>query len=316
MNSGQANPDRENMSQLQENAVLVEAIGSNQQSQGVDDGSVIAENMTRYVVVEINKNMYGISTEATVELMDSSMTQITRVSHAPNYVNGVINHRGSIIPAIDMRSLLGFDSHDIEVERLENMLAAREKDHVEWLRELKICVDTGEEFTKAVDPNKCAFGKWYNELVGNPALFEALTKGDTALKSIVESFDQPHKRIHSIAKVVLELAAKGKTTEAKKVIANAWDGDLALMRKLFKSLVETVKSTHTNMMIITEFGSQKIGLIVDEVHSVFDCHEDSVETLPDSTDNSEFLKGLVHQEDGSYILIADIEYIYKQTTPE
>ncbi len=147
-----------------------------------------AEHLTRFVVVEINKNRYGVSTDSTVELMDSSKVQITRVSHAPSYVKGVINHRGSIIPAIDTRSLLGFT--------------------------------------------------------------------------------QDTERVHS------------------------------------------------NMMVITEHEGQNIGLIVDEVHAVFDCSDDAIDALPDSTASAEFLRGLVHQDDGSYILIADIETIYKKTSHE
>ncbi|MBL4810252.1 MAG: chemotaxis protein CheW [Phycisphaerales bacterium] len=285
-------------------------------TQSIENNSVVADDVTRYVVVEINKNMYGISTDCTVELMDSTMTQITRVSHAPPYVQGVINHRGSIIPAIDMRSLLSFKSHESEVQELSLMLAKCEKDHAEWLTELKSCVMNGESFTKAIEPTKCTFGKWYTNLRSNPALMEALTKGDNSLKSIVENIDEPHKRIHSIAKAVLGTNGRQGVEEATKIIDNAWDTDLAKLKQLFKSLIDTIHSTHTSMMIITEHGTQKIGLIVDEVHSVFDCPNNTIEALPDSTDNAQFLKGLVHQSDGSYILIADIEYIYEQTCPE
>tara|TARA_R110000868_G_scaffold119469_1_gene316623 strand:- start:343245 stop:343838 length:594 start_codon:yes stop_codon:yes gene_type:complete len=161
-----------------------------------ETSALVAENMTRYVIVEINSNMYGITTDATVELMDSDTIQITRVSHTPSFVRGVINHRGSIIPVISMRTMLGF----------------------------KACVETiGESET---------------------------TKADTS------------------------------------------------------------------MMVITEFGAQKIGLIVDRVHSVFDCADDKVQPLPESTENATFLKGLVHQSDGSYILIANIEHIYQRACPK
>lgn len=173
----------------------------------IEDGleqDIENENLTRFVIVELNKNMYGISTGVTVELMDTSSTQITRVSHAPDFVRGVINHRGTIIPAIDMRSLLSFDSQDIEELSDEN-------DH------------------------------------------------------------HPHD-VH--------------------------------------------QRSNSSMMVITEFEGKKLGLIVDAVHSVFDCDESHIEALPDSTTNAEFLQGLVHQPDGSYILISDIEQIYSKTKHE
>lgn len=280
------------------------------------DNSVVAEDVTRYVVVEINKNKYGISTDATVELMDSDSAQITRVSHAPNYVKGVINHRGTIIPAIDTRLLLSFRSHDEEFKQLESMLADREQDHVDWLRDLRASVENNEPFTKSTDPTKCAFGKWYDNLRANPAMLDSITKGDASIKAIIDQFNEPHKRIHGIAKRVLNLSEKGDKKQAKQIIDDAWNNELSQMRKLFKSLIETVRSTHTSMMIISEHDGKKIGLVVDEVHSVFDCPNDGIDPLPDSTENAEFLRGLVHQPDGSYILIADIEFIYEQTCPE
>ncbi|MDF1869684.1 MAG: chemotaxis protein CheW [Phycisphaerales bacterium] len=170
-----------------------------------ETSAVVTENTTRYVVVEINSNMYGITTDATVELMDSDTIQITRVSHSPNFVRGVINHRGSIIPAIDMWTLLGFD--------------------------------------------------------------------------------------------------RGHAAHAENSISEQRAHEL------------NDEPVSTSMMVITEFGTQKIGLIVDGVHAVFDCTDDQVEPLPESAENAAFLKGLVHQDDGSYILITDIERIYQKACP-
>lgn len=153
-----------------------------------------AELVTRFVVVEINKNMYGISTDTTVELMDSATIQITRVSHAPKFIQGVINHRGTIIPVINSRAMLGFED--------------------------------------------------------------------------------------------LALTDSEDDTESK------------------------------GMIVITELESQKLGLVVDAVHSVFDCPKKDIEPLPESTENSQFLQGLVHQDDGSYVLITDIDYIHRVTKPD
>ncbi len=201
-------PDTDHMSQITEPQPATDPSALNTLSaDGVGDAvehEIENENLTRFVIVELNQNMYGISTGVTVELMATSSTQITRVSHAPEFVRGVINHRGTIIPAIDMRSLLSFESQDIE------------------------------------EPSD-------------------------------ENDDNPHDVHHG---------------------------------------------SSNSMMVITEFEGKKLGLIVDAVHSVFDCDESHIEALPDSTTNAEFLQGLVHQPDGSYILISDIEQIYSKTKHE
>ncbi len=310
-------PDTGHMSQITEPQPATDPSALNTLSaDGVGDAvehEIENENLTRFVIVELNQNMYGISTGVTVELMDTSSTQITRVSHAPEYVQGVINHRGTIIPAIDMRSLLGFESHRDGVRKLENMLAQREQDHVNWLNELKACAETGDRFTKATDPAKCAFGQWYDQLRDSEAQLQDLTKGNTAAKAIIDQFDAPHQAIHGIANEVLNLVEQDRKDEAKALIDETWDVELNHMKKLFASLVDTLRPVLTSMLVITEFEGKKLGLIVDAVHSVFDCDESHIETLPDSTANAEFLQGLVHQPDGSYILITNMEQVFSST---
>lgn len=307
MMRGFDHPDSPIMTQ---NTLLEAELGSSIRTEEV------SEDQTRFVVIELNKNMYGISTDVTVELMDTSSTQITRVSHAPEYVQGVINHRGTIIPAIDMRSLLGFRSHRDGVRSLESLLSQREQDHVDWLNELKACAESGESFTKATDPTKCAFGQWYEQLRSDEAMLLELTKGNTAAKAIIDQFDAPHRAIHGIAKEVLNLVEQDRRDEAKALIDETWDAELSPMRKLFASLIDTLRPILSSMMVITEFDGKKLGLIVDAVHSVFDCDESQIEPLPDSTANAEFLQGLVHQPDGSYILIAHMEQVYSSTKAE
>ncbi|MCA9302484.1 MAG: chemotaxis protein CheW [Phycisphaerales bacterium] len=274
-----------------------------------------SEPIARYVVVGVHKNRYGITTDSTVELMGSNTARITRVPHSPEYISGVINHRGSIIPVIDSRKLLGFQTNKSEVDALVSMLAQREQDHIDWLNELRRCVREGAAFTKALDPNMCAFGKWYNELMGSASKLNAITKGDASLKSLFEYFKAPHARIHSIGKRVLELAQHGEQEKACAVIQEAWDTDLKAMQDLFGRAKETIKKTHVSMMIITELGSRKAAMLVDAVYTVKDVSCSSIEALPESADNHQFLKGLVHEDDGGYVLITDLEAIYDAACP-
>ncbi len=45
------------------------------------------------------------------------MPLVTRVPRAPEYVRGVVNHRGSVIPVVDLRVLFGLPSSDLQEER-------------------------------------------------------------------------------------------------------------------------------------------------------------------------------------------------------
>lgn len=284
----------------------------------VDDhlSTELSDSVTRYVVVEINHNLYGMSTETTVELMSGGMIQITRVPHSPKYISGVINHRGTIIPVVDMRSLFGFEPREAEAEKLANMFQGLKDDHVDWLSALQDSIYTNSTFDKATDPTKCNFGKWYQTVLDGSSPLSKLTETDPVLKSLIERFDAPHRRIHSIAEEVLKLKDEGELETATKRINSARETDLAEMCELFDLILKAVSSKLESMLVITEVGSRKAAIAVDSVSFVVDCNNDSIESLPDTAENTDFLSGLVHQSDGTYILIADLEHIYNIACPE
>ena len=273
------------------------------------------ELVTRYVVVEVNHNQYGMGTASTVELMSAQMTQITRVPHSPAYIAGVINHRGTIIPVIDLRSLLGFAPRSADAEKLSDQFNQLKEDHVNWLNSLQDAVYLDTKFTKATDPTKCNFGKWYSEIHAGTSPMNSLIDGDPILKSLIERFDIPHQKIHGIAEKVLHLKENGKSDEAIALITQARETDLKTMCELFDLVLEAISAKLESMLVITEIGTRKAAIAVDGVSFVFDCKDDSIQPLPDTAENSEFLTGLVHQPDGSYILIADLKLIYSTACP-
>jgi len=304
---------------MQQQSTLDESVSSPaDQSNGVDEHSILAvdESVTRYVVVEINHNLYGMSTDSTVELIGSNTTQITRVPQSPAYIAGVINHRGTIIPVIDMRSLLGFEHRSAEAKLLGEQFQLLKDDHINWLSALQEAVYSSTPFTKATDPTKCNFGQWYTSVTDGTWKMSKLIEDDPILKTLVERFDTPHRKIHGIAEQVLKLSSEDRRDEAIEIINTTRETDLAVMCELFDQILEAIVTKLSSMMVITEVGSRKAAIAVDAVSHVVDCKDGSVEALPDTAENTDFLTGLVHQPDGSYILIADLVHIYNTACPE
>ncbi len=58
----------------------------------------------------LNGEEYGIDVMRVREI--SSMTNITKTANSPQYVKGVINLRGSIVPIISLRTRFGFPETD------------------------------------------------------------------------------------------------------------------------------------------------------------------------------------------------------------
>jgi purine-binding chemotaxis protein CheW len=59
---------------------------------------------SQLVVFKLGNEEYGISILQVQEI--KRMTDITRVPHTPDYIKGVINLRGSVLPVIDLKKRL------------------------------------------------------------------------------------------------------------------------------------------------------------------------------------------------------------------
>ena len=64
----------------------------------------------RYLTFSLGKDIYGIAIKYVVEII--GIQSITAVPEVPQYIKGVINLRGKIIPVIDVRMKFGKESID------------------------------------------------------------------------------------------------------------------------------------------------------------------------------------------------------------
>ncbi|RPI07153.1 MAG: purine-binding chemotaxis protein CheW [Ignavibacteriae bacterium] len=67
---------------------------------------VQAEEMLQLVSFNIGQEEFGLGIQSIQEI--NRMVEITRVPNAPEFVSGVINLRGKVIPIIDLRKRFGF----------------------------------------------------------------------------------------------------------------------------------------------------------------------------------------------------------------
>ncbi|SDD45605.1 chemotaxis protein CheW [Sporomusa acidovorans] len=62
------------------------------------------------VVFKLGREEYGISILQVQEI--KRITEITRVPHSPDYIKGVMNLRGSVLPVIDLKKRLNLPPQD------------------------------------------------------------------------------------------------------------------------------------------------------------------------------------------------------------
>ncbi len=71
-----------------------------------------AVESAQYLSFNLGEERYAVAV-ATVEVV-LEIAKITRVPRCPPHLRGVINHRGSVVPVVDLRAVFGREQTDLE----------------------------------------------------------------------------------------------------------------------------------------------------------------------------------------------------------
>jgi len=66
---------------------------------------LMGDDNTQYLTFRLNDEIFALGIDKVREVLD--FTQITRVPQVPEFMRGVINLRGSVVPVVDMRLKFG-----------------------------------------------------------------------------------------------------------------------------------------------------------------------------------------------------------------
>ena len=82
----------------------------------VDDTAYAAgaEEQIQFIVFSVATEIYGMDVRTVREVF--RLQQITHVPNAPEYVEGVINLRGKVVPVVDLRKRFGVDVSEVTNE--------------------------------------------------------------------------------------------------------------------------------------------------------------------------------------------------------
>jgi hypothetical protein len=139
-------------------------------------------------------------------------------------------------------------------------LELRRQDHIDWLDALEYALKTGTTFSKSIDPNMCAFGKWYNDF----------TSEDELLDDILKRFDAPHKAIHGCATRLLALAQNDQKKEALRLLELQRTSTLQSLLRLFDDACHRIKEMIKPITIILEVQERVFALDLDEINDILE----------------------------------------------
>ncbi len=71
------------------------------------DNTTVGDEVLQFVTFTLNDEEYAVDILSVQEI--NRITEITKVPNSPDYVEGVINLRGKVIPVINLRNKFGFE---------------------------------------------------------------------------------------------------------------------------------------------------------------------------------------------------------------
>ena len=220
-----------------------------------------------------------------------------KLTGLPNNTNsflGVRDYAQKPVPIFDLGIMLNGVSTGSTNQELIKLLADREQDHVNWLNELRNTIDEGTPFTKARDPHQCAFGKWYDSFHTDNEEFSELMK----------KFDAPHKQLHALADIVLDMLEQGEADKAKEAFHREERSTYASLIRLFGVAKDQLALDYKPIIVFTtrDGMTPDIGLLVDKVEDSVDVDERDIHPMDDlahlgfnmQSQTTRLVRGLIH----------------------
>jgi chemotaxis signal transduction protein len=223
-----------------------------------------------WVITELRGQLFAFNAASVREMV--IMPEVAPVPGVPEYMRGVMNLRGHVIPVVDLRRRLGMPSSAEDLAGLCSLMEQRAQDHRHWIDELEASVRENRKFALATDPHQCAFGKWYDKFQSNNLIVAGFLK----------KFAAPHARVHALAAEIEQYVREGHTEDAHRRIQNARSVELSEMLQLFQAFPEMIRTAHAEIAVVLDGANSKYAVCVDSVVEVERFAEGAVEKLEGS----------------------------------
>lgn len=217
----------------------------------------------------IEDMMFGLDVE-NVLMLGQNVNDIQQLPIEERGFCGVTKFQGTVVPVLDFAHRLDIASGmDIKAQLLTT-LTDREKDHIEWMNALETSIKTGAAFVKALNPDECAFGKWYNK-------FETR---DETLRELLEIFDEPHRKIHALAEELLGLRDNDKVDEALERLQHERATTLRRLRALFARARDQIQNGMRQVLLFvtTDGKTPCYALKIDDINDVINFSPDEFQS--------------------------------------
>ena len=210
-----------------------------------------------WLIFTLNEKAYAVNSKF-VNGIEMKPGNITPIPDSPDIYCGLVERRGEVYPLLDMRKTFYFPSVDDETDEFVKMIDQRKGDHIRWIDTFERCYKSGEKFSLAVDPHKCAFGMWYDRYM----------KEVHAITFHLKKIEEPHKLLHETAAMIINAVNKGDTKKAETLFKKLKTEYYPRVIAVLDEVKSVYRSTYRETVVVLADENQKLGLLVDEVLAV------------------------------------------------
>ncbi len=214
-----------------------------------------------WIVFKVSKNTYAVNSEDVLSIIKMT-DEIIEIPDIQEYIRGVMNLRGSIIPLIDLKILFKEDSLDKIIDDYSNMIVTRKQDHINWVKELDRCIEHNEEFKLATDPHNCAFGKWYY----------SYKPENNTIGFHIKKIEEPHRLLHEAAAAYNNCNKDHANCQReeclKDILERVKEDYMPEIISILDDSISVLKNNLKEMIIVLEHNNFKAGIVVDSVLSI------------------------------------------------
>jgi chemotaxis signal transduction protein len=214
-----------------------------------------------FIHIIVNSQNYLINSERIKEIL--KYPNIKPLAESSEYIKGIISHKDKIIPILEVRKLLGFDSFEAEQIKLLNNL---KKYHISWIDEYESSLKEDKPFTKALDPHKCELGMWIDETL------RCMRCNHEGYTDIIKNSVVPyHNALHNDGKEFLDNPDQKSIEKQIESIKEHGTKTIEGLKKLEDEIDRLCKSFE--QLIICDIDGIDVGFIVDSVAGLHQLDE-------------------------------------------
>ncbi len=246
-----------------------------------------------FIHIIVNDQNYLVSSEKIKEIL--KYPTIKPLAESSEFIKGIISHKDKIIPIIEVRKLLGFESFESEQIKLLQKVAAQ---HISWMEDFEISLRESRPFKKALDPHKCELGIWIDE-----SLQCMRCNHDGFIDIIKNSVVPYHNALHNEGKAILENLQTASIETALETIKEHGFNTIQGLKTLELEIHRL--SSSFEQLIVYDIDGIDVGFIVDGVAGLHQLDEKNYNLGTEALSKSnQFIQFIDHYEENKALLFS------------